>query len=80
MKINASAAKPVRFEGEDGSYLDAYCDNRGEPYRAGMTVEIGYSSGDSINAFIEADEMLRLRDYLNAITGLTPATSSKQEG
>lgn len=80
MKINASAAKPVRFEGEDDSYLDAYYDNRGEPYRAGLTVEIGYSSGNSINAFIEGDELIRLRDYLNAITGLKPATISQQEG
>lgn len=76
MKINDRAAKPVRFEGEDQSFFAVRCSNRGEPYREGVEIEVGYQSGDSYRAFLTSRELMRLRDYLNAITGVTAVPSS----
>ena len=56
------------FEGENGDLLEVYRDNRGEPYRAGLTLYLhdrSFSPRLTQGVFIDDTEARRLRDLLN---------------
>ena len=69
MKIdwNIPTLKIQCSEGE----LSLYHDNRGEPYRDGVTllVEDGHSYEKSCGVFLEHHEVRALRDRLNQLLG-----------
>lgn len=59
--------KFVKFTGEDGEELSVSHDNRGEPFREGVSLELrqGYDSRASV--FLEDYEARKLRDLLNRL-------------
>lgn len=58
----------VRFAAEDGDELRVVYDNRGDPYREGITLSLDRSSGDyGAHLFLEQDEARQLRDLLNSL-------------
>jgi len=56
--------------GEDDCKLEIYYDNRGEPFREGVWVELCVSDyKKSIGVFLEKNEVMKLRDKLSQIIG-----------
>ena len=62
MKID-KYKKKVSFQAEDGEFLDVEYDNRGEPYREGISMS--FNGCDLfVSLFIEGREAKELRDLL----------------
>jgi hypothetical protein len=60
--------KRVDFEGEDGDTLSVHYDNRGDPYRQGVTLDLrNADTQDSVGVFLESREACELRDLLNRL-------------
>lgn len=58
----------VRFRAEDGDELVIRHDNRGEPYRKGLSVSLERADHRySGHMFIFSDEAIQLRDLLNQL-------------
>jgi len=54
--------KLLRIGGEDGSILEMYRDNMGEPYRQGVTISITRSYSNGAAVFVEdreVDELIK---------------------
>lgn len=65
-KLDISA---ISFEAEDGHQLRVGYDNRGEPYRDGVTLSLEMGGGEyGGHMFLEMSEVNRLRDLLNSIS------------
>ncbi len=61
VKMNMDAAEV--FEGEDGSTLSIYYDNKGEPFREGASFDL-QQDNQQVRVFLEESETKRLRDVL----------------
>ncbi len=62
-------SKNVEFRGEDGESLRVTYDNRGEPYREGITLHLEAGSKYQ-SVFLEAREARELRVLLNQLYGV----------
>lgn len=67
MQINRNV-RALILDGEDDDQLVVRWDNRGEPYREGLTLEVNSSDYQTLTSiFISQREALALRDKLNEI-------------
>lgn len=57
----------VEFQGEEGSRLVVQYDNRGEPYREGIVLQLDQEGELSPYVFLETSEVKKLRDMLNEL-------------
>jgi len=65
MKIDRNV-KRIEFQGEEGETLVVHYDNRGEPYRQGVTLDLRNSDIErEVAVFLENREACELRDFLN---------------
>lgn len=64
--------KPLMFT-EDGNELHVHYDNRGEPYREGVSLTF-YLADDktSVQVMLSAEEVYALRNKLNEFIGQAP--------
>lgn len=63
----------VKFRGEDGSSMTARYDNRGEPFRQGVTLSLDEADDRYVaSVFIEDREAKELRDLLNKLYPVKP--------
>jgi len=54
------------FRGEGGDCLRVHYDNRGDPYREGLTFDLTENEYDHVvSVFLEGFELRQLRDLLN---------------
>lgn len=68
MKVNDNVRRVV-FQAEDGRELHVHYDNRGDPYRQGVTFDlIDADSQNSVAVFLEESELRQLRDILNNLS------------
>lgn len=75
MKVDKNEAS-LEFCSEDGDKLVARYDNRGEPYREGVTLAFTPSDGYGPAVFLNDHEARRLRDMLILLYPC-PATALK---
>ena len=69
MKVQKYEQRVV-LTGEEGDELEIYYDNRGEPYREGITLNLRVPrSSDFTHLFIRKDEALELRDLIDKLFG-----------
>lgn len=69
MRVNKNTTRQT-FKSEDGEILRVHYDNRGEPYRQGVSLifeERQDGSGAFTGVFLEGYEAKRLRDVLLAL-------------
>ncbi|BCJ91829.1 hypothetical protein IZ6_25640 [Terrihabitans soli] len=66
MKVDLDK-KRIEFQGEDGQTLSIYWDNRGEPYRQGLTFCLKENYDTLAYVFLEAQELRAVRDLLNRL-------------
>lgn len=60
--------KRLELVGDDGDTLTVHYDNRGEPYREGITLDLHNEMlQKGIGVFLTNREALELRDHLNAM-------------
>lgn len=76
MKVNKNEAR-VEFCAEDGDKLVVRYDNRGEPYREGVTLTFAPSDGYGPAVFLDDYEARRLRDMLVALYPYPAAAAGK---
>jgi hypothetical protein len=65
--MRKSTFKRLIFNGEDGCQLEVYYDNRGEPFREGVCIELRISEPGEFSVFLQMDEVQKLRDKLTEI-------------
>jgi hypothetical protein len=63
MKV-AKGIQHVTFRGEDGDELRVGFDNRGDPYREGVTLTLSNGYETQVHLFLEEREVIHLRDLL----------------
>lgn len=65
--MRSKTHQSVAFEGENGERLLVLTDNRGEPFRQGISLQLieGYENLSSV--FLEDQEVMQLRDMLNRL-------------
>jgi hypothetical protein len=61
----------VTFRGEDGDELRVGFDNRGDPYREGITLDLSNDYETQVYLFLEEREVIRLRDLLLSLYPVT---------
>lgn len=68
MKVDKYSAR-VAFKGENGEHLSVSYDNRGEPYREGITLQLNEDMDRFryASVFLEEREVKELRDLLNTL-------------
>lgn len=64
MKVNPNIGAKI-FRGEDGDRLSFSYDNRGEPFREGITIELQDGDYNSVHVFLEEREVKELKEFLN---------------
>lgn len=67
MKVNTQV-RPIVFVGEGGERIALRRSNMGEPYRDGVDFDI-QTDCDEFGAFLEVQELRRMRDFLNKYIG-----------
>lgn len=68
MKVNRNIESRV-FRGEDGSVLRVHYDNRGEPFREGVSLDLEDGYDHLVGVFLDAREAEDLRRFLNELLG-----------
>ena len=72
MKVNR-AIEQVEFQADGGDTITVRYDNRGEPYREGVTLDLhNANTQDGVAVFLVNDEARGLRDLLNRMYPITP--------
>lgn len=70
MKI-VEGAKSLVLPGEDGGEMRIHYDNRGEPYREGVTFDVSFGFRDefdkSVNVFLDRRSGRAVRDLMNRL-------------
>lgn len=68
MKVRAKYEMSVLFSAEDGDRLEVSYDNRGEPYREGISLSLHEPDKPwRSHVFIEKREALELRDLIDEL-------------
>jgi len=70
MKVRPNTNARVVFKGEYGDSLTVQYDNRGEPYREGIDMELQMQGDKFTNVFLDTCEVAKLRDVLLEICPL----------
>lgn len=65
MKVDRNS-KTLLLQGEDGETLAVMYDNRGEPYREGISVEF-HDRDVALGVFLHKEDTVALRDLLNRL-------------
>ena len=82
MKVNRHTSS-LHLDGEDGSALVVRYDNRGDPYRQGVTIELreaGSFSAREVTVFLEGWELEKLRDKLIELCPPRPPRANPDPG
>lgn len=66
MKVDRYSQR-VTFHGEDSEELEVHYDNRGEPYRQGISLDLTTDGRWRASVFLENREAVELRDLLNRL-------------
>jgi|GEM_PF-2787437 len=64
MKVNRHIGAKI-FRGEDGDSLTIRYDNRGEPFREGVNIELQDDDYNGVSIFLDERELKELKDFLN---------------
>lgn len=67
MRVVDPNSRYVNFVAEDGSSLEIGYDNRGEPYRDGLTLYLNTTAAGCRHVFIERDEVKKLKDLIEKL-------------
>jgi len=68
MKVNRNIKNKI-FRGEGGDVLRVRYDNRGEPFREGVTIYLEDDNYNSVSVFLEGRELIELKEFLNDLYG-----------
>jgi len=68
----------LNFKGEEGEELDVYYDNRGEPYRSGLSLSLTKEGAESAYVFLEESECEKLRNLLMRLLPLRQFVKRKK--
>jgi len=65
--MRTSINQTLRLRGEDGDELTVHHNNRGDPYREGIQIDLSEDYRSIVSVFLETREAKALRDLLNQL-------------